>query len=204
MFETPDPPLDTFPDPTVPWVFVQETWSGTHGSEHCRELGYPERLKADVLREGNEALRTRHVVAKLPETSSSDVHFLVAYGPFQPRLVPSSEPLDKLIICTRLAAPATGRDRMLARLRAFAGAPDLPLGEPTTVWMRVYRDGTQEFGFGWFAPTEVLQGALAARGYVEDAREGVWRRGEDATGRLVTNQLWWTGRGPMSSCTPTR
>jgi hypothetical protein len=187
-----DSPLEGF-EPSEPWSFRQETWSGK--IQHCHELGYPARLRESILHETNEKLRARGLPPKLPETVR-DGGLVFAAGDFRTALVTTPEPLVKLVFCTEGLAPASERERFITALRGRSQAKELTFGEPTLAWKRQYRDGREEYGLRWSDVTrEQVAAAFRALAYTESTedRTMVWRRAGEAMGRMPgTSEVWWT------------
>ena len=191
-FFSPDPPLDGL-QVREAWSFRQETWSGAgEHQQHCRELGYPARLRAVVLREANEALVARGLPPGLPETVRQAA-LVAAFTDFKPTVVTPAEPLVKLIVCTEGVAPRSGRDRFVDALRARGLVPDLPFGEPTVAWRRVHQDRREEVGFSWsLVKEEDVAAVLTKRGFVLGGDPPRWENaGEHVQARMRGTALWW-------------
>lgn len=199
-FFFPDPPLDAVKVPST-WSFRQESWTG-HGEkqQHCQEHAYPERMREEVLREGNRHIAASGGKGELPATVRVPP-LIFAVTNVLPAVVEPEEPLVKLVVCSEGIASRSGRDRLADALRGYASRPDFPYGEPVLVWRRVFRDGTEEFGYRWDAlgVTGEKQATddLSSRGFVLDPRDvdgAVFRHpGERVKIRIRNESLWWTG-----------
>lgn len=193
-FFFPDPPLDGL-TPPLEWAFRQESWSGgNEWQQHCQELGYPARLREQVLREANAIIAARGIDGQLPDTIRRPP-IVLAFGDVT-TVVETPEPLVKLVVCTEGVAPRLGRDRLVATLRTYARAPDFALGEPDSVWRRSHRGGAEELGFGWTTSTrEAIVKALTSSGYVEETEPGggtIWKLpGQPVRARVRMSSLSW-------------
>jgi hypothetical protein len=196
-FYAEDPILEGL-EPTHPWFFRQETWSEESGehAQHCREQGYPARLREEIASTLNAAFVRRGIPAKLPD-SVRVPNFSAALGDFSSRLVVPSEPLVKLVLCSEATMPRSNLLRLTTELRRWQTAGVLaPLGEPTMAWKREYADHHVECGLRWKGMTrESVRQVLGPLGYAEsteDTYTAVWRLEDRAMGRLPGSELWWS------------
>jgi hypothetical protein len=194
-FFLPDPPLDGLELTNEVWSFRQETWSGAgEAQQHCREVAYPARLRDQILREANELIVRHGFTGGLPATQRKHP-LVVAFDDFTPSVTALAEPLVKVVCCTEGVAPRTERDRFVDGLKMYPRTPHLPFGEPDLAWRRIYREGTEEFGFRWSkVNASDVTAALSSSGFVEDVNAGLWRHVEEQMqARLRGDAVWWSG-----------